>query len=74
MLQRTIGEAQKELETLVRAALNGEEVVIVDNEQQRIRLTPLQSERHPRKAGSARGLIWMADDFDAPLDDFSDYL
>jgi hypothetical protein len=27
----------------------------------------------PRQPGSARGLIWMADDFDAPLDDFKDY-
>ncbi len=27
----------------------------------------------PRQPGSARGQIWMADDFDAPLDDFKDY-
>ena len=27
----------------------------------------------PRQPGSAKGLIWMADDFDAPLDDFKDY-
>jgi len=26
-----------------------------------------------RKAGSAEGLIKMADDFDAPLDDFEEY-
>lgn len=28
----------------------------------------------PRKAGSAHGLIKMADDFDAPLDDFAQYM
>jgi hypothetical protein len=26
------------------------------------------------KAGSAKGQIWMSDDFDAPLDDFADYM
>lgn len=27
----------------------------------------------PRQPGSAKGLIVIADDFDAPLDDFKDY-
>jgi len=27
----------------------------------------------PREPGSAKGLIWIADDFDAPIDDFKDY-
>ena len=26
------------------------------------------------RAGSAKGKIWMADDFDAPLDDFKEYM
>jgi hypothetical protein len=26
-----------------------------------------------RQPGSAKGQIWIADDFDAPLDDFKDY-
>ena len=30
--------------------------------------------RPPRKAGSAKGLVWMRDDFDAPLDDFAEYM
>lgn len=29
--------------------------------------------QEPRKPGSAKGLIWVADDFDAPLDDFKDH-
>lgn len=29
--------------------------------------------RQPRQPGSARGQIWMAADFDAPLVDFKDY-
>ncbi len=27
-----------------------------------------------RRAGSAKGQIWIADDFDAPLEDFKDYM
>lgn len=29
--------------------------------------------RRPRR-GSERGRIWMSEDFDAPLDDFKDYM
>jgi antitoxin (DNA-binding transcriptional repressor) of toxin-antitoxin stability system len=28
----------------------------------------------PRKLGTAEGQIWIADDFDAPLDDFKEYI
>lgn len=31
------------------------------------------AERPVREPGSAHGQVWMADDFDAPLDDFKDY-
>ena len=27
----------------------------------------------PCQPGSARGQVWMTEDFDAPLDDFKDY-
>lgn len=35
--------------------------------------TPTFKVRQPRIFGSAKGLIKIADDFDAPLDDFKDY-
>lgn len=28
----------------------------------------------PRKAGSAKGKIWMSPDFDEPLEEFKDYM
>jgi hypothetical protein len=28
----------------------------------------------PRTLGTAEGQIWIADDFDAPLDDFKEYM
>ncbi len=27
-----------------------------------------------RRAGSAEGMVWMSDDFDAPLEDFKEYM
>ena len=32
-----------------------------------------QDPKKERVRGCAKGQFWMADDFDAPLDDFSDY-
>ncbi|MCL2068137.1 MAG: DUF2281 domain-containing protein [Treponema sp.] len=31
-------------------------------------------EKKEREFGCAKGQFWMADDFDAPLDDFKDYM
>ncbi|MBK7001988.1 MAG: DUF2281 domain-containing protein [Rhodoferax sp.] len=33
----------------------------------------LAEKRQPRQPGSARGQIWTADDFDAPLSDFDEH-
>jgi DNA-damage-inducible protein J len=35
---------------------------------------PQQPARKTPKLGCMKGKIWMADDFDAPLDDFKDYM
>jgi len=37
--------------------------------------TPTEEKPKGRRGfGCAKGQIWMADDFDAPLDDFKDYI
>ena len=33
-----------------------------------------QEQKKERKRGCLKGLIWMAEDFDAPLEDFKDYM
>jgi len=40
-------------------------------------LTPkaaVQEQKKERESGCAKGDYWMADDFDAPLDDLRDYM
>ncbi len=74
MQQVDIEEAKAHLPDLVEAAMSGVEVVITKGDRPVVKLVPLaQSKPHPR-FGSAAGLITMSEDFDAPLEDFKDYM
>lgn len=76
MHQIDITDASKELAAWIEVAISGEEVVIMKNNQPAVKLVSLTTEpqKKTRKAGSAKGLIWMADDFDEPLEDFREYM
>ena len=52
----------------------GEEVVIARANQPLLKLVPYHARGRTLKPGSAKGQIWMSDDFDQPLDDFKDYM
>jgi antitoxin (DNA-binding transcriptional repressor) of toxin-antitoxin stability system len=67
-------ELPKQLWHLIDAALRGEPVFIEREDKALIQLIPLKQMVRPRKAGSGKGLLKMSDDFDAPLDDFSEYM
>ncbi|MDP9315494.1 MAG: DUF2281 domain-containing protein [Chloroflexota bacterium] len=69
----TLDEAQTQLMDLVEAAISGETVVITKDGQY-VQLVPILHPTQRPQFGSARGLIWMADDFDAPLPDFDEYM
>jgi antitoxin (DNA-binding transcriptional repressor) of toxin-antitoxin stability system len=47
--------------------------VIARGNEPLVRLVLLESARPQRGLGWAKGQVTMAPDFDAPLDDFSDY-
>ncbi len=67
-------EAQDHLLRLIAEALRGKTVVITDENDHAVQLTPVAGAARPRKAGSARGQIIVAEDFDAPLADFDEYM
>ena len=71
MQQVTIDEAKARLLDLIDAALEGETVSIAKDDQHAVQLVPLRERPFRRQPGRAKGLIWMAEDFDAPLDDFN---
>jgi len=48
--------------------LAGEEVIIVQSERPLVKLVAVSEQRHQRRIGGAEGVVlFMADDFDAPL-------
>jgi antitoxin (DNA-binding transcriptional repressor) of toxin-antitoxin stability system len=67
-------EAVTHLEELIDAAVNGETILIVRDDEHIVQLTPIASMKKQRKFGSAAGLIHLDPDFDAPLSDFEAYM
>lgn len=49
----------------------GEEVIVMKENKPVVKIVPLKPAK--RKPGTGRG-IWMAPDFDAPLDDFREHM
>lgn len=74
MRQVTMEEAATSLAELIREAKGGEEVVIMENSYPVVKLVLMAPEGRKPQFGSARGLIEIRDDFDAPLDEFKDYM
>ncbi len=69
-----LDKAKAEIASLLQTALDGEEIVITQNDQPVLKLVPVAAAAKPRRrSGSAKGLISMAGDFDAPLEDFAAY-
>ena len=69
-----IAQAKAQLSELVQRALAGEDIVIARDNRPLLRLMPIVPVRGARQPGSAAGEVrHIADDFDAPLDDFSAY-
>ena len=74
MYQVSLDEAKTRLLDLIEAALKGENVFIFREDRQMVQLVPVEPLKRQPQFGSAKGLIVMADDFDAPLADFDEYM
>jgi prevent-host-death family protein len=68
-------EAQARLAELIEQLALGEEIVITRDERPVAKLIgQRQADQKPRQPGSMKGgILFMADDFDAPLEDFEEY-
>lgn len=74
MTQVNIHEAKTHLSKLIELVLQGEEVVIAKGNKPVAKLVLINSLKPQRKIGSAKDQITIAEDFDAPLDGFEEYL
>lgn len=74
MTQFNIAEAKAHFSELVQKALLGEEVVIARDNKPLLKLVALEPPTQERRPGSAKGqILFMAPDFNSPLEDFKDY-
>ncbi|MGD0949231.1 MAG: type II toxin-antitoxin system prevent-host-death family antitoxin [Candidatus Binatia bacterium] len=69
-----LNKAKAQLPELVESALGGEEVVLTRDDRPVVKLVPVAASKARPLFGSAKGLITIADDFDAPLEDFDEYM
>jgi prevent-host-death family protein len=71
MAQFNVAEAKARFSELVQKAMLGEEVIVAKENTPVVKIVPIKPAR--RKPGTGKG-IWMAPDFDEPLDDFREYM
>ena len=69
----TVAEAVQKLPDLIDAALRGEEIVITKDDLSVVKLIPASPIKN-RQPGSAKGQVWISDNFDEPLEEFKDYM
>jgi prevent-host-death family protein len=68
-MEVNVHEAKTHLSRLLQRVAAGEEVTIARAGVPVARLVPAEPKKKTRPLGFARGQIWVADDFDAPLPD-----
>jgi len=68
-MEVNIHQAKTHLSRLLQKVAEGEEVIIARAGVPVARLLPVEVKQKVRPLGFARGEIWIADDFDAPLPD-----
>lgn len=74
MYQVNVDEAKEQFLVLIEAAIKGEEIIIIKDNQPLIKLTRVTQPPIQPKAGSAKGLVTLTDDFDEPLEEFKEYM
>jgi antitoxin (DNA-binding transcriptional repressor) of toxin-antitoxin stability system len=75
MCEVTLEDAQANLRGLISRLSPGEELIIADHGQPVAKLVRSQRTSWPCRAGSAKdSILWIAPDFDAPLEEFREYM
>jgi len=71
MAQFNLATAKARFSELVQKAMLGEEVIVTKENKAVVKIVPIKPAK--RKPGTGKG-IWMAADFDEPLEDFQEYM
>ena len=62
-----IHDAETHFSMLVDAAANGEEITITKDGKPVAKMGPIHGDQAPRRFGGLKGIVTIAEDFDAPL-------
>lgn len=66
--------AKTHLASILDKVAHGQTFVVTKHGKPIAQIIPVNQRPTVRLAGQWRGRIWMADDFDAPLEDFKEYM
>ena len=69
-----VAEAKARFSELVKRAQAGEEIVVTRHGKPVARVVPAAVEDELPRIGALKGRIRIADDFDAPLEEFAEYM
>jgi antitoxin (DNA-binding transcriptional repressor) of toxin-antitoxin stability system len=70
-----LDDAQAHLREILAGLQPGEEIMLLDGGQPLAKLVRTERSSWPCKAGSAKDkILWIAPDFDAPLEEFREYM
>lgn len=74
MHQISLEDAQTQFSLLIQKVMAGQEVVIMQGNMPVVKLVSIPRAKPQAQFGSAKNLITISDDFDAPLEDFKEYM
>ncbi len=77
MSQIMLEDPDSQLARLIQQATDGEEVIILRDSAPVAKIVPLPKSAEKKRGGFGSGkedILYMADDFNAPLEDFKDYM
>ena len=74
MLQLTLNEAQNQLPEILKAAAEGQQVIIQNHDGKNFQIISLPIPSQHPQYGSAKGIVKMLDNFDDPIENFEDYM
>lgn len=72
MYEVNLSDAAKQLHHLVNEAEQGEDVFITRGDGASFKIVPLSKVKPRPTFGSAKGEVWMSEDFDEPRDEVED--
>jgi len=71
----SLEEAQAKLPEILQHLQPGEEITITEHGEPLAQVKKAERKSWPCQAGTAKDqILWIASDFDAPLDDFREYM